>query len=322
MTLIKTLLALAVTACSLATHAADPYPAKPVKFVVPWPAGQATDAVARAVAERMGAAAGQPFVIDNKAGAGGALGAEFVAKATGDGYTLLAGSSGSITVNPLFNKVGYSPRSFATAGMMATVPYVLVTAADFPAKNGQALVEALKKEPGKITYASSGSGSMQHMVGEAFLARVGAKATHIPYKGSAPALTDVIAGRVNYAFETVTAALPHIKSGRLKALAISSERPSSVIPEVPPLAEAMGVPGFDMYAWIGVVAPAGTPPAMLDQLNAAIQAALKTPEVRTQFRTLGVEPMDGMSRAEAAKVITTEHDTLSKLIASAGIKPD
>ncbi|WP_269758722.1 tripartite tricarboxylate transporter substrate binding protein [Variovorax sp. E3] len=178
--------------CCLPAHSADGYPAKPVKVVVPWTAGQATDAAARAVSERLSASLGQAFIIDNKAGAGGAIGSDFVAKALPDGYTLLAGSTGSVTVSPLLTKTNYDGKSFAPVGVIATVPYVLVAANSFPAKDAQALIALVKANPEKYTFATSGGGSIGHLISELFLARIHGKATHVPYKGSSAALVDVL----------------------------------------------------------------------------------------------------------------------------------
>src|SRR4030095_15877976 len=182
--------------------AADPYPSKPVKVIVPWTAGQATDAAARAVAERLGSTMKQPFIVDNRAGAGGAIGSDAVAKSPPDGYTLLAGSTGSVTVNPLLFKTNYDTKSFAPAGLIATVPYVLVTAESFPAKDAQALIALLRSNPGKYSFASSGNGSIGHLISELFVSKIGAKVSHIPYKGSSGALVDVIAGRVDFMFDS------------------------------------------------------------------------------------------------------------------------
>ncbi len=240
--------------------ATEQYPNKPVKVVVPWPAGQATDAAARAVADALGEKLGKPFVIDNRAGAGGAIGSESVARSNRDGYTLLAGSTGAISVNPLLMKTNYSTASFAPVGLIATVPYVLVTSASFPAKDTQALIGELRSHPGKYTYASSGNGSIGHLTTELFLSNAGIKASHVPYKGSGPALVDVMAGRVDFMFDSVTSILPQIKSGRLRVYAVTSAKRSTAIPDVPTIAEVTDLKRFDVYAWIGLMAPAGTPP--------------------------------------------------------------
>jgi tripartite-type tricarboxylate transporter receptor subunit TctC len=300
--------------------AGSPYPAKPVKVVVPWPAGQATDAVARAVSERLTASLGQPFVIDNKAGAGGALGSDFVAHAAADGYTLLAGSSGSITVNPLIRKTNYTSADFTSAGIVATVPYVLVSSPDFPAKDAEALVALIRSNPGKYTYASSGNGSMQHLVMELFLNNIKGKTMHVPNKGSAPALTDVLGGRVDFVFDTVTAVASQVKAGKLRAYGLSTRKGSTALPDVRPLTQAAGLHDFDLYAWIGFMAPSGTPEAELNLINKAIQEAVATPAVRDQYRVLGVEPVDPLSRTEANRIIADEQARLGKVVKESNIQ--
>ncbi len=310
-----------VAVTATATFAADVFPAKPVKVIVPWPAGQATDAAARAVAEKLGASLGQPFVIDNRAGAGGAIGSDAVAKSPPDGYTLLAGSTGSVTVNPLISRTNYDARSFAPAGVFATVPYVLVTAQSFPAKDAQELIALLKANPGKYSFASSGNGSIGHLISELFVARIGAKATHVPYKGSGGALVDVMAGRVDFMFDSVTSALPHVKSGRAHAYALSSARQSTSLPNVPSLA-SVGLRDFDVYAWIGLMAPAGTPEPVLATLNKNIQLAASSKSVKDQFLTLGLEAVEGSTPADMSKIVDVERDRLDGLIKAANIKVD
>ena len=302
--------------------AADPYPSKPVKVIVPWTAGQATDAAARAVAERLGAAMKQPFIIDNRAGAGGAIGSDAVAKSPPDGYTLLAGSTGSVTVNPLLFKTNYDTKSFAPAGLIATVPYVLVTAESFPAKDAQALIALLRANPGKYSFASSGNGSVGHLISELFVSKIGAKVSHIPYKGSSGALIDVIAGRVDFMFDSVTSVLPHVKSGRVRAYALSSAKRSTTLPEIPPLATATDLRDFDLYAWIGLMAPSGTPDAVLAALNKNIQEAVSSKLVKDQYLTLGVEAVEASTPADMSKLIDAERSRLGGLIKAANIKAD
>jgi len=308
--------------CCLPAHSADDYPAKPVKVVVPWTAGQATDAAARAVAERLSASLSQAFIIDNKAGAGGAIGSDFVAKAPPDGYTLLAGSTGSVTVSPLLTKTNYDGKSFAPVGVIATAPYVLVTANSFPAKDAQALIALVQANPGKYTFASSGGGSIGHLISELFLARINGKATHVPYKGSSAALVDVLAGRVDFMFDSVTSVVPHVKSGRAHAYALSSAKPSSTLPQIPTLAASTSLKDFDVYAWIGLMAPVGTPEPILTRLNSSIQAAVSSKVVRDQYLTLGIEVVDKSSPADMAKVMEAERVRLGDLIKAANIKAD
>jgi len=309
-------------AMSAGASAQAPYPSKPVRVIVPWTAGQATDAAARAVAERLDTTMKQTFIIDNRAGAGGAIGSDMVAKSAPDGYTLLAGSTGSVTINPLLIKTNYDTSSFAPAGIIATVPYVLVTSASFPAKNAKELVALLKANPEKYSFASSGNGSIGHLISELFVSRIGAKVSHIPYKGSSGALVDVLAGRVDFMFDSVTSVLPHVKSGKIRAYGISSARRSTSLPEVPPLADTAGLPDFDLYAWIGLLAPAGTPAPVLASLNEGIHAAVSSESVKEKYLTLGIEPVEASSPADMAKVIEAERTRLQALIKTANIRAE
>ena len=310
----------AALALSAQASASEAFPAKAVKVIVPWTAGQATDVAARAVSERLGAQFKQPFVVDNRAGAGGAVGSEAVAKSAPDGYTLLAGSTGSVTINPLLNKTSYSTRSFAPAGLIATVPYVLVTSEAFPARNAAELVALLKAHPGKYSFASSGNGSIGHLASELFISKLGSKAAHIPYKGSGGALIDVMAGRVDFMFDSVTSILPHLKAGKVRAYGVSSHKKSSMLPEVPSLAEAASLPDYDLFAWIGLLAPAGTPEPVLTQLNREIQAVVASAQIKERYLALGIEAVDASSPADMGRVIEAEKTRLEALIKAANIK--
>ncbi|MDN8615642.1 Bug family tripartite tricarboxylate transporter substrate binding protein [Variovorax ginsengisoli] len=312
-----------IAMCTAASaFAADSYPAKPVKVIVPWTAGQATDAAARAVAERLGSSMKQPFIIDNRAGAGGGIGSDAVAKSPPDGYTLLAGSTGSVTVNPLLSKTNYDADSFAPAGLIATVPYVLITAESFPAKDAKALVALLQANPGKYSFASSGNGSIGHLISELFVSKIGAKASHIPYKGSSGAIVDVIAGRVDFMFDSVTSVLPHVKSGKVRAYALSSAKRSTSLPDIAPLATATDLRDFDLYAWIGLMAPKGTAEPVLNALNRGIQDAVMSKLVKDQYLTLGIETVEASTPAEMSKLIAVERVRLGSLIKASNIKAD
>lgn len=313
------MLGLAAMTCVSAQEA---YPSKPVRVVVPWTAGQATDAAARAVAERLNDSMKQAFIIENRPGAGGAIGSEMVARSAPDGYTLLAGSTGSVTINPLLFKTNYDTRSFSPVGIIATVPYVLVTAASFPAKNARELVVLLKANPDKYSFASSGNGSIGHLSSELFISQIGAKVSHIPYKGSSGALVDVMAGRVDFMFDSVTSVLPQVRAGKVRAYGVSSLRRSSSLHEVPPLAESAGLPGFDLYAWIGLLAPAGTPEPVLASLNQGIHTAVSSPSIKEKYLALGVEPVEASSPSDMMKVIEVEHNRVQELIRTAHIQAD
>lgn len=283
---------LAIVVLTTASAAlAQSYPNKPVKVVVPWPPGQATDVAARVVTEKMATTIGQQFVVDNRAGAGGTIGTDFAAKSAPDAYTILAGSSGPISISPRVQKVPYDPdRDFDPICMMATTVYVLVAHPSVPATNVKEFIALLRDNPGKYTFASSGTGATAHLVAELFNSSAGITASHVPYKGSAPAITDLVAGHVTYAFETSASVLGHIKAGRLKAFGVSSESRSVILPELPPVAEAANMPGFDMRAWIGLVGPAGLPRDARQRLSSECQKAVASTEVKEKLLALGLEP--------------------------------
>jgi tripartite-type tricarboxylate transporter receptor subunit TctC len=257
------------------------YPNRPIKLMVPWPPGQATDLAARVLGQELSKMLGQPIVIDNRAGAGGTIGTDAVAKAPADGYTLLAASSGPVSISPLFSKTPYdSDKDFAPIAMLGLSPYLLVTGMDFPAKDARELVALVKANPNKYSFASSGTGATAHLICESFNSALGLQATHVPYKGSVPALTDVISGQVAYCIETAGSTMPFIRNGRLKAYGVSVEKGSSVTPGIPPLATAVGIPGFDLGAWFGMMAPANTPRPIVEQLVGVLEKAMQTPEMK------------------------------------------
>ena len=266
------------------------YPTRPLRIIIPWPPGQATDLAARVVAQQLSPILGQQVIADNRPGAGGMIGTDLVAKATADGYTLLAASSGPVTINPLLQKVPFDPvRDLAPVANVALSPYILVTGAKFPASNVKEFVALVKANPGKYSFASSGTGATAHLVAEIFNGRAGLQVTHVPYKGSAPALIDVISGEIAYALETAAATLPHIKSGRLKAYGISTIKGSALAPGIEPLATGANLPGFDAAAWIGVMVPAGTPKPVVERLAVAVDKAMQAQETRERIEAAGLE---------------------------------
>jgi Uncharacterized protein conserved in bacteria len=261
---------------------------------------------------------GQAFYITNKPGAGGAVGSVQVARAKSDGYTLLAGSTGSVVVSPLLNETAYDAGDFVPAAMIAKSPSILITASDFPAKNVEELIRELKANPRKYTFASSGNGSATHLMAEAFNLGHGIEATHVPYKGSAAALTDVIAGRVTYMFDTVASVSNQLAAGKVTAYAISSKDRSESVPHIPAIAEVTELKDFDIYSWIGYMAPKGTPSDVLDRINSAARSYLDTPEAKEKFKAMGLG-INPQSNAEFQKVVEREVALYKSLLGKLGL---
>lgn len=316
---------LALTGLGLTAHAQPAtanWPSKPIRWVVPFPPGGAMDAIARTLGEKAGKALGQPFVIENRPGAGGNIGADYVAKQPGDGYTMMITSIGMATNKPLYSKLNYDPiKDFAPVSLLAVVPNVLVTNATQPdIKNVKDVIAAARKAPGKLTYASAGNGTSIHLAGEVFTSLAKVEMLHVPYRGSGPAVSDLLGGQVNYMFDSITSARPHIQSGKLRALGVTTAKRSSTLPDVPTLAEA-GVPGYEVSPWFAVFMPASTPKAIISKLNKALLAAMKDPEVAARFESIGAEPV-GSTPDELAKHLARESDRWTQLITERGIKLD
>jgi tripartite-type tricarboxylate transporter receptor subunit TctC len=314
-------LAFVIASVLLSTVAlAQPYPNHAVKVIVPWPPGQATDIAARMLAQKLQDSMGQAFVIDNRAGAGGSIGTEIAAKSPADGYTLLAASSGPISIMPSLQKLPYDPQKDLTLiGLITRNPYVLVVNPSFPAGNAKEFVALLKANPDKYTFASSGTGATAHLIAELFNSMAQVKARHIPYKGSAPAITDILNGQVDYMVETVASVVAHIRSGRLKALGVSTARRAAALPEVPPLAEAAGLPDYDVAAWIGYAVPSGTPRDVVLRLSGEMQKALQAQDLKERLLNAGLDPV-AIPLEELPAFMRKEQDRYAAVIKSANIK--
>jgi tripartite-type tricarboxylate transporter receptor subunit TctC len=314
--------ALVVLACSaaFATSARAAWPDRPVRIVVPYAAGGSTDTTARLVGARLTERLGQQVILDNRTGGGTLIGTQIVAQAAPDGYTLLMATP-PFVVNPsLVEKVPYSLKDFATITNVSGSSNLLVVHPSVPAKTTQELIALLKANPGKYVYGSSGVAGAGHLAMALFESMAGVQAVHVPYKGGAPAVVDLVAGRVHMMMANLTTAQPHIRAGRLRALAIGTSKRSPLVPDLPTLSES-GVRGYEMTNWNGVVAPAGTPRAIIDRLHREIVSILKEPETLAFMTKVYLEPI-GDTPAEFDKYLKSEAAKWAKLVKSAGIRPD
>lgn len=315
----------ALAACaisSFAQGAVGNWPDKPVKWIVPFPPGGAMDAIARTLGEVAGRKLGQPFVIENKAGAGGNIGADAVAKAPADGYTLMITSIGMATNGALYNKLSYDPiKDFAPVSLLALVPNILVAGPkQSDVKSVKDLIAKAKQNPDKLTYASAGNGTSIHLAGASFTSLTGVKMLHVPYRGSGPAVTDLLGGQVDFMFDSITSARPHIEAGKLRAIAITTKTRSPSLPDVPTVAEA-GVPGYEVSPWFATFMPAGTPAPIVEKLGKTLNEAMNDPEVKKRLSAIGAEPIGSTPQALAAH-LKTETDRWTKLIKESNIKVD
>ena len=315
----RVLNALLLVACLAAGAAlAQAYPSKPLRMVVPFPPGGSADILGRSVGQKLGERLGQSVVIDNRPGAGASIGAKAVAEAPADGYTLLLGTVSSHAMSPATNTVGYDPvKDFTPIAEIASIPFVVLVHPGVPVKNIAELVALAKSKPGQVTYASAGSGTSNHLAGELLGMAAGIKMLHVPYKGSAPALNDLLGGQVNAMFDLQLTAMPQIKSGKVRALAMTGAKRSALLPELPTVREA-GVPGYEVTAWFGFFGPAGVPKPIVDRLNAELNAIMKLPDIRAKFAELGVETESG-SAEEFAGFVRGEAGKWAAVIKAAGI---
>jgi tripartite-type tricarboxylate transporter receptor subunit TctC len=302
--------------------AQSPYPSKPIRFVVPYPAGGPLDTVARLLAQKVSQSVKQPVIVDNKPGAGGNIGADIVAKSPADGYTILMGAVATHAINPvLYASIPYDPvRDFAPITQIASTPNVLVVNPSVPANNVREFIAYAKANPGKLNFGSGSTGSAGHLAGELFKTMAGVDMTHVPYKGAAPAMQDLIGGQIQVMFDNLASSLGQVRAGKVKALAVTTARRSSLAPELPTIAES-GLPGFDISTWFGLFAPAATPREALDRLYVEFTRALAAPDVREKMLNLGAEPV-GSKPEEFAAYIRGEAEKYARLVRASGAKAD
>jgi len=324
---------MAASACAVlfltagSAFAQPAWPTKPVKIVVPFAPGGTTDILARAMAPELSRAFGQPFIVENRAGAGGNVGAEAVAKSPADGYTLLMGTVGTHGINKaLYAKLPYDPqKDFAPITLVAGVPNVMVMNAERAKALGintvADFIKYAKANPGKLSMASSGNGTSIHLAGELFKSRTGIFMTHIPYRGSGPALLDLMGGSTDVMFDNLPSALPQIKAGKLKAFAVTSAERSAAVPDLPTIAEAAGLKGFDASSWFGLLAPAGTPPDIVNRIQQETAKALASPAVKEKLLAQGAIP-GGNTPQDFAKMIDAEHIKWAAVVKASGAKVD
>ena len=307
----------------LSTAQAQAFPTKPISLVIPFPPGGPTDAMARTLAAEIRGSLGQPVIVENRAGAGGNIGADFVARSQPDGHTLLFGTSGPLAINAsLYRKISYDPStSFAPVIQIGHLPNILVVNPSLPVKDVRELIAYSKANPGRLSYASSGNGASSHLAGVLFNGIAGTDLQHVPYKGTGPALNDLLGGQVSMSFTDVLTALPYIKAGKLRPLGIATAQRSQALPDLPTLAE-QGVTGYDVSVFFGIVAPAGTPPETIAKLNKAFTEALATPKVKQLFASQGFEPAADASPQQLGRFIAFETAKWKDVVKKSGAQLD
>jgi tripartite-type tricarboxylate transporter receptor subunit TctC len=316
-------LAAAILAAALVPLAssAQGWPNKTVKIIVPFPAGGPTDVLTRVLADKLAGQLGQPVIVENKPGAGGALGADFVAKSAPDGYTLVMATTSTHSIGPYLGKLPYDPvKDFVPIVWVGNATNILVVSNHVPAKSVKELIELAKKDPGRLNYATSGIGTISHLTSEAFASAAGIKLTHVPYKGTQQSIPDIMSGQVAILFDNVMTSLPNIKAGKVKGIAISSPARSPLVPDLPTVAES-GLPGFQSLVWFGLLGPAGTPKAAVDRVNAEMNKALGLPDIQAKFAQMGFEPAGGTA-TDFAQAIERDAQKWSKVIKDAGVRPE
>ncbi len=325
--LLKSTVSLIALAAAGSAFSQAAWPNKPVRIVVPFAAGGTTDILARAIAPELSKVFGQSFIVDNRGGAGGNLGADIVAKSPNDGYTLLMGTVGTHGINrALYPKLPYDPfKDFAPVTLVAAVPNVMVMNAEKAKALGintvPEFIAYAKRNPGKLNMASSGNGTSIHLAGELFKSRTGTFMVHFPYRGSGPALLDMIAGNMDVMFDNLPSSLPHIKSGKLKAFAVTSSQRSNVLPDTPTMEEAGKLKGFEASSWFGLLAPAGTAPATINRIQQEVAKALGSPEIKERLVAQGAIP-SGNTPAQFAALIDAEHKKWADVVKASGAKVD
>jgi len=317
----RTAFAAFLIAFSITAYGQDTWPSRPVRFILPFPPGGGTDILGRLIAERLSAGLGQPVVTENRGGAGGNVGAEAAARSSPDGYTIVLVAP-SLAISPtLYSKINYDPvKDFAPVSLVATVPNVMITQASAPVQNLEEFIAFAKAKPGALNFGSGGAGTSNHLAGELFNIVTGAKLIHIPYKGVNLAMQDVLAGNVHLVFIGIPAAVPHIKAGKLRALALVAPQRSAALPEVPTVAEA-GLRDFEVTTWYGVLAPAGTPRNVVSRLNAELGKIMHSPELKEKLAATGTEPLTSTPE-EFADYIKREIAKWGEVVRKAGVKAD
>jgi tripartite-type tricarboxylate transporter receptor subunit TctC len=322
----RLLYAIALTVCAVASGVishgafAQAYPNKPIRMIVPFPPGGTADILGRAIGQKLAENVGQQVIVENRAGANGNIGAQIVAKSPPDGYTLLMSPQSTLTNNPsLYSALPFDTiKDFAPITLVAETPHFIVVHPSVPAKTVGDLIALAKAKPGYLTFASAGSGSSLHLTGELFKSMAGIDIVHIPYKGAAPAVTDLLGGQISMMFDTGPSALPHVRSGKTRALAVTTANRSRLMPDLPTVVES-GLPGYDVTTWFGLVAPSGTPREIVTKLNAEVVRILQTPEVKERLETQAADPV-GNTPEEFAAIIKADIAKWGEVIKLSGVR--